>query len=147
MENIKKFSGDVLLYLYARKREKGFEDDVLLRFDHCIADEKVSLNSNTDLTKDLLKITQNNDVDLYNSLQYLHEKGFIFYKRGLDTGGESLHNFHVTAQGVDIIEGVDYDEESRNNFNINFNIKLADNVTVESLIKNELGSLAKFALI
>jgi hypothetical protein len=57
-----------------------------------------------------------------------------------------IHGFRVTASGVDIIEGVERDVTAKQNFTINFNIKVADNITVESLIKNELGSIFKGSL-
>ena len=52
-----------------------------------------------------------------------------------------MFNFTVTAGGVDIIEGIERGEAERNNFYLTFNIKLADKINVESLVKNELGSI------
>jgi hypothetical protein len=45
------------------------------------------------------------------------------------------------------VEGVERDNEAKEKFTINFNIKLADNVTVESLIKSEVGSIFKGSIM
>ena len=147
MENlisIKKISGDILLYMYSVQRCEGFSNRIL-SFQRM--DKGVKLSANSDFEKDIFKIADNSAVNLYNAIRYLEEKSFIDFNDSGDTGGDHFVNIHVTAFGVDIIEGIERDNEAREKFNITFNIKLADNINIESLIKNELSSLVKLGLI
>jgi len=149
MKNIKKIAGNILLYLYTRKRKKGFEDDIQIQFEHAHGDKIVSFipKNGNKLEKDLFNISDKQAPNLYNALQYLDETGFVFCKTSLSTGGTIFYNLHITAIGIDIVEGVDNTEESRNEFNMTFNINLAENINLESLIKTELDSIVKLALI
>ena len=61
--------------------------------------------------------------------------------------GIHCHGLRLTAYGVDIIEGIEKSDKEKEAFKINFNIKLAENINIESLIKAELGSLIKASLI
>ncbi|MCK4635645.1 MAG: hypothetical protein KAT32_02180 [Candidatus Moranbacteria bacterium] len=150
MKTIKKISGDLLLYFYERKRRRGIENDISLNFDLEFINDKDELKFEPlkDEEKDLLIISDNNFYNLYNSLQYLEEKGFISYNFFSKDGREIFYNIHVIAHGVDIIEGIERDDkEAKDNFTFNFNIKLADNINIESLIKSELsGDLSLFKL-
>ena len=145
MKSIKKISGDVLLYLYSIQRKNGFPRDSILSFQREDNGAKLSVSSNFE--KGIFKIASDSSVDLYNAIRYLEEKSFIDFNDSRDTSGYCFINIRVTAFGVDIIEGIERDDEAKKEFNITFNIKIADNINIESLIKNELGSLVKLGLI
>jgi len=82
------------------------------------------------------------DIDIYNSLQYLKEKGYIIFSETFDSDKYNsphiIQNIRVTANGIDIIENISQDKDSRDKFSYTFNIKMADTVTIDSLIKNEI---------
>ncbi|MEO6728524.1 MAG: hypothetical protein ABIM99_01245 [Candidatus Dojkabacteria bacterium] len=142
MKTIKELSGEILLYFYAKQREQGFSYDEIIRFEG-IYTGKISYNG----PEELNKISNNNSADIYNAMNYLNEKSFLSFKSSSDSGGDSIHSLKVSASGVDIIEGIERDNQARNDFTVNFNIKLAETMNVESLLKAELGSLLKFGLV
>jgi len=49
--------------------------------------------------------------------------------------------------GLILLKGLKGGEKEKNEFHVVFNIKLAENINIESLIKAELGSLIKASLI
>jgi len=71
----------------------------------------------------------------------------IDYKDSPDNTGSNLFNLKVTASGVDIIEGIERGAEEKRVFNMTFNFNITNDVTVESLLKAEFGSLIKASLI
>ncbi len=152
MEPIKKISGKILLYFYSIQRSDYAKlHDSILEFQmrHFSSDDNKSpqiINKGNEIVQDLLKIS-GNDNNIYNALIYLDDKGFINMSRSLDNVSDNFLNFSVSSAGIDIIEGIERGESERKKFNIIFNIKLADNINVESLIKTELGSLIKASLI
>lgn len=143
MKPIKKIAGEVLLFFYAKQRKGGFESLDIIHFTDW---KDIKMPGDNDITKGLKAISAS-AADIYNALEYLEDSGYLSYRRSRNTGGDMMHQFRVTAGGIDIVEGIERDEEAKHNFTVNFNIKLADSVTVESLIKNELGSLIKTSLI
>lgn len=144
MKPIKEIAGELLLYFYTKQRKHGFPVMEIIRFDGW---DKITMNDQSELGKDLMKICKDNAADLYNALLYLEQNAFLDVNTGRDSGGDSMHNFAVTSRGIDIIEAIERGQPERNNFYVTFNIKLADNVNVESLIKNELGSIFKASLL
>ena len=70
---------------------------------------------------------------------YLKSKKLISFREDKDSSAITLWNIEVDATGIDIIEGVGHNKEATKEFNIAFNLKLADNITLDSLIKNEVG--------
>jgi hypothetical protein len=143
MKSIKTISGEVLLYFYAKQRKAGFESMEILHFSDW---DNIKIMGHGQIAEDLPKIDKN-AANTYNALAYLHDKGYLAFNDSRSTGGDSLHNFRVTAAGMDIVEGIERDAQAKDNFTINFNIKLADNVTIESLLKAELGSIFKGSLL
>jgi len=142
MKPVKKIAGEILLYFYAKQRKIGFDSMEILHFSDW---EDIKIVGQGQIAEDLPKIDKE-AANIYNALQYLKEKNYLDFNASRSTGGDAMHNFKVTAWGMDIIEGVERDEAAKINFTVNFNIKLADNVTIESLIKNELGSIFKGSL-
>lgn len=139
---IKQIAGDLLLFFYDYQRKNGFPPKSVVRFGGVFEGE-IILRESGDLESRLLEISRGSSADAYNALRYLEEKSFLSFKESSDTGGDLFHGFRVTAYGVDIIEGIERGTEEKNNFHVTFNIKLADNVSIDSLIKAELGGLLK----
>lgn len=142
MKSTKKLSGELLLYFYAKQRQRGFNSHEIMRFTDW---DNIKLVGQSGMEAEVAKLSSNY-ADLYNAILYLGEKGYLYFKQSRNSGGDMIHSFRVTAPGVDIIEGVERDTAAKQNFTVNFNIKVADNITVESLIKNELGSVFKGSL-
>lgn len=146
MKNIKTIAGDILLYLYKQQREKAFIATYeILRFGK--DNSSVVLSSDTKFSESILRISSRSSADAYNALSYLENGYFITLSKSKNTGGVLINQIHVTDRGIDIIEGIEREQEARRTFSMTFNIKLADTINVESLIKNELGSLLKVSAI
>lgn len=152
MEPIKTIAGKILLYFYSIQRiDYAKLHDLMLAFqmrhfsnpnEHSPKMER----GNNEVIENLLKIS-NNDNDIYNALKYLQGGGFIEMSDSKDNVGDHFLNFNVTNYGIDIIEGIERGDEEKRVFNINFNIKVADTVNIESLLKAEVGSLIKTSLL
>jgi len=147
MQNIKKIAGDILLYLYKIQREKAFMASYEILHFGKHENEGINLSGDTEFSKSILKISASLPADAYNALSYLKDHCFIELKEHPNTGGVVISNIIVTAEGFDIIEGIEREEEARQTFTVTFNIKLADNINVESLIKNEVGSILKASVL
>lgn len=139
-KSIKEIAGDILLYFYARQRETGFALPDQINFGGIYSSQ-----INYSGPENLKKISRK-PADLYNAFRYLDEKHFIDFKTAHSSAADTFYNIRLSAQGIDIIEGVELNEQARRNFTINFNIKLADNINVDSLVKAQLGNLLKFGL-
>jgi hypothetical protein len=72
---------------------------------------------------------------LKNALRFLLEESLIRYKESPDSGGISIRALNLTSKGFRVIEGVE-SEEYREVFQNHFHIKLAENITLDGLIKN-----------
>lgn len=153
MVPIKKIAGEILLYLYLLQRQDiGKLKNARLSFGLWHR-TKESESSGAQLDRRPQTIFQVKDFDaysdndLYNALVYLYDSGLIDYKDSPDNTGSNLFNFKVTASGVDIIEGIERGAEEKRVFNMTFNFNITNDVTVESLLKAEFGSLIKASLI
>jgi len=145
---IKKIAGEVLIYLYDRQRKEAFalSYDAMLRFES--VNSQVVLHGAGKFEKVLLHAANSQASDAYNALDYLQGYSFIEFIASHASGGSvTMHNFHVLQPGIDIIEGIEQDDESRHSFNVTFNFKLADNINIEALIKNEVESLIKASIM
>lgn len=148
MITIKKLAGDILLLMYKLQREGVSLYREMISFGETDQRTFVIRNeADSGLGTNILKLSGGSAIDCYNALLYLEQKGFISYNSRKSTMDEMFHNFQVAAAGIDIIEGIERGEEERKEFNFNFNIKLAENINVESLLKVELGSLLKASLL
>jgi len=86
-------------------------------------------------------------VDIFNALIYLSDSYFVTYSESKTTAGSHIHGMKVTAKGIDLIEGIERGREEKKEFNVTFNFNIQNNITVESLLKAELGSLIKVSLL
>lgn len=138
MVPIKSIAGEILIELYKYQRSNGGYLSQLLRFTGLGRGALQLENGALDII-DFLKF--GSVADIFNALQYLFEKKFISFTEYKTPMSIGLHMFKVTADGIDIIEGIERGSEEKQNFNLIFNIKLADNVTIDSLIKTDLKGL------
>lgn len=156
MKSIKTIAGDLLLFFYARQRKTGTIEDIIEFQNDRYKEQFVGdpselkgqeLKANSQLSKGILEISEDSN-NAYNALRYLKEKGFISWKKDRISGvSEVFLNLRVSASGIDIIEGIERGENEKAQFNFFFNIKLADNIKVDSLIKLQLDSLIKASLL
>ena len=145
MRPVKEIAGELLLYFYTQQRKNGFGSMMeIIRFNGW---DDITVSDTDGLAKDLLALCKGSAADLYGGLKYLEQNYFVDLKISRDSGGDSMHNFAVTSRGIDIIEGIERGQDERNNFYVTFNIKLADDINIESLIKNELGSMFKASVL
>jgi len=152
MEPIKKIAGRILLYFYLIQRNDYSKlCDLVLEFQMRHFSDKNEkspkiIHKDNEIVQNLLKIA-GNDNNVYNALKYLENKGFIEMSKSSDNVNDNFLNFSVSSAGIDIIESIERGKEEKREFNIIFNIKVADNINIESLIKTELGSLIKASLV
>jgi len=151
MEAIKKIAGKMLLYFYTLQRNDYsslYDFGLSFQMRHFPKGEKSPAinDKNNEISQTLIKIS-GNDNNAYNALIYLCEKGFINMSKTSDNVSDHFLNINVSSEGIDIIEGIERGETEKKEFNIIFNIKIADNINIESLIKTELGSLIKASLL
>jgi len=151
MESIKKIAGRILLYFYYVQRDNyAYLNDFSLSFQirHFSDGEKSPVMSDKEheISKNLIKIS-GSDNNIYNALIYLWKKGFINMSKSPDNVSDHFLNINVSSDGIDIVEGIERGEEEKREFHVTFNIKLAENINIESLIKAEIGSLFKASII
>lgn len=140
---IKETAGKMLLYLYQLQRtvpssmqyrQLGFIDKT---------DGKVGLTSDKKwLTRDLLDISSQSS-DVFNGFVFLIDKGFIRSNERTTSGARIYVGIHLTAAGIDVIEGVEHGSVGKETFATTFNIPVEDSVNVESLIQENVGALLK----
>ena len=149
---IKTIAGKILLYFYLLQR-KNITDLNLAMLNFSF---KRSPNNQVDgmempgREKTILKDEKfegYSDVDIFNALMYLSDSYLIDYKESKSTAGSHLHQLKITASGINIIEGIERGEEEKREFNVTFNFNVQNNVTLESLLKAEFGSIFKASLL
>lgn len=138
---IKEIAGTVLLYLYEIQREQPAKLRFIVIDFNELSGGQVSLNcSDNSIKTALLKISENPN-DIYNAHRYLVNKSFIQSSEQSDAGSGEYIGCLLTDHGVDIIEGIERGDEEKAHFNFIFNIKVENNMNVESLIKANLSAL------
>ena len=102
---------------------------------------EIKLEGN-DWLEQMLHGISNSDNLLYNSIKYLLEKGLIDKKNSKGPmSGLWLIGVHLTAAGIDVIEGVEQGEENQKVVRSLFNFSFNNNVTIDSLVKAEVGNI------
>lgn len=138
---IKETAGKILLYLYQlqrtvpaemRTRQLGFIDR---------KDGRMGLTSDKKwFAKDLMDI--NNTIpDVLNAFGFLLDKNLIQSNEKVSNGARIYVGVRVTAAGIDMIEGVEYNQKGRDAFGAAFNMKVSDGTTIEKLVRDHLGRL------
>lgn len=144
MKPIKTIAGELLLLMYTLYRNEAKLERVTIEFYDQKAD--FSAKGIDNLKEDIIQIAES-PLNAYNGLKYLEESGFIHFDLNISNVWYLLYNLEVTASGIDIIEGIERGEQERDYFYLTFNIQVNNNVNIDSLIKAEIGSLIKAALI
>lgn len=151
MTSIKTISGEILLYMYLLQRQdvgKLKSSIVSFQMWHLpVGQEGVLLDRRSDTIFNISDFEAYSDNDIYNALVYLHDSSLIEYNDSSDTAGSNLMNLKVTSFGVDIVESIDRGDEEKRNFNVTFNFNIKNDVTVESLLRAEFGSIFKASLL
>ena len=152
LKPIKTIAGEILLYFYLLQRKNITDLNLaMLHFSF-----KRNPNNQVDgmempgRDKTILKDEKfegYSDVDIFNALMYLSDSYLIDYKESKSTAGSHLHQLKITASGINIIEGIERGEEEKREFNVTFNFNVQNNVTLESLLKAEFGSIFKASLL
>ena len=126
----------ILLIFYKRLLTQGLITDEVMEFDH---DTEWELDFDDEILRYALEDEVGSPMLIKNSLQYLEGKGLITFKtRGLLSGDFAAYHFKITSRGIDMIEGVGGAGNSRVIYQNTFNVRLAENINVESLLKAEL---------
>ena len=149
MKPIKTIAGEILLYLYYIQRKCFSElNDAMIRFEFGSFNNKETNFSQRELSiLNLDKFSSYSDNDILNAVNYLNDSGLIYFKESKDNIGTILFNFKLTDLGIDLIEGIERGDDEKKNFNVTFNFNINNDVTIESLIKTEFGSLIKNSLL
>lgn len=151
MVSIKKIAGEILLYLYILQRQDiGKLKNAMLSFAlwHLPeGKEGAQLDRRSETILGVSDFDAYTDNDLYNALSYLYESALIDFRDSRDSAGSHLINLKVTSHGIDMVEGIERGPEEKRVFNTTFNFNITNDVTVESLLKAEFGSLIKASLL
>jgi hypothetical protein len=137
---IQESSEKLLLAFYLLHKEEGdISGDDVIAFEK---DGGWSVSSdNETLLRKLLSVTEDSALQLKNAIGYLEDKGLIrFSMSGLMNGDFDIYDLELTSTGVDIVEGVSGPQTSKVVYQNTFNVKLADNINLESLITAKLGA-------
>lgn len=150
MKTIKTISGLILLYFYYLHRTNPDQlDSLMINYNKYSKEIREGVSVDNDLYEKLKELTENNNIDLINSLEYLSEKNFIRYADSKPdlSGNTAIYSISITSIGVDIIENIELGSQEKKNFEVNFNITVNNNFNIESLLKAELGSLIKASVL
>jgi len=137
--SVKQTAGKILLVLY------------VLQLDNPVKLERTSVSFSTSgkpkLTTDswlktILHSVNKDDAMLYNGFNYLIDKGLIYQgNTSVHLGAISLRGIHITHSGIDIIEGIEQGDEGRKTVKSLFSFNFNNNVTIDSLLKVEVGNI------
>ena len=140
MKTIQKMAEQLLLSFYVMQSKKGYISQSVIAFEG--PSTWKFHTGESDVREVLTSISAGSVINLKNAFQYLKEKRLIdFQSNGIFQEAIDIFNLSITAAGVDIIEGVDGAETDKRRYQMTFNVKLADNINLESLLKAELGSI------
>lgn len=139
---IKETAGKVLLYFY--KLQRATPLTMPHRQVGFITKKEGGLALTSDkvwLTKDLLGINPA-AVDILNAITFLRDKEFIQSNERVAASARIYMGAQLTDKGIDIIEGIERGREGKRDFDLTFNIKVEDNMDVDSFIKENLKMLS-----
>lgn len=153
LKAVKTISGELLIYFYWLQRSDITKlSDSILSFQLRHLPEELAGNGpvitrREDTILSIDKLSQYNDGDLFQALRYLHDYGLVEFNESPSNMDVSLLNIRVTASGIDIVEGIERGNDAVQNFNITFNFNLNNDITIENLVKAELGSIFKASVL
>lgn len=150
---IKTIAGEILLYFYLLQRKNVTDlSYAMLHFKLRLTPETriegIEMQQRNESILKEEKFHTYSDVDLFNALTYLDELHLISYEDIKDiSGGSHINHLKITACGIDLIEGIERGQQEKRAFNITFNFNIKNDITVESLLKAEFGSIFKASLL
>lgn len=136
---IKQTSGKILLALYVVQLDNPVKLERAQIIFQKASRPKLEADS---WLKTIFHEISDNDAMLYNSFNYLLNKRLIANKntKGI-MGGLLLLGLHITDIGIDIIEGVEQGPVEQKVVKSLFNFSFKSNVTIDSLVKAEVGNI------
>ena len=142
MKTIQKSSEQLLLAFYVRHTTKGYITREAINFE--LESRWTMHTSDSKLRAIINEICGDSPLLAKNTFKYLKDKKLINFEfNGVFGEAVDIYQIEITEKGVDIIEGVEGASNAKNNYQLTFNVDLGPKITVESLIKNELGSIFK----
>jgi hypothetical protein len=138
---IKETAGKVLLYFYQLQRT----DPLSMPYRQLafISKKGVGVAFTSDkkpFAKDLLDLNPNS-TDFFNAFLFLVDKGFIVTEERANAHARVFLGAQVTDKGIDVIEGVEGSDRSREHFEDSFNIKVTKGTTIDSLVRSQLSAI------
>ena len=133
---------EILDLLYKEYSEKiPYGNLISIEFENFLISYEASASSsyNEDLFDKLMKICDNNEVLLFNALNFLFEEDIIKGNISEDNDGYSFNIYSLTSNGVSLIEGYKLGiKQHEAKFMLIFNIKEANLVKELNIIKAPL---------
>ncbi len=137
--SVKQTAGKILLSLYVIQLDDPTKLGQTGIVFAAVSNMKVDTQS---WLKDILHSISKDDILLYNAFNYLLEKGLIAKKNNKEImGGLLLLGLHLTANGIDVIEGIEQGEEPQKAIKSLFNFNFTSKVSIDSLVKAEVGNI------
>lgn len=133
-------AGKILLALYVLQLENVVKlGKARLQFT---SPQKSKLEGDTWL-KDILRQINADDSMIHNALNYLLDEGLIHNFSTRDVGPYSilLYGIRVSSKGIRIVENIEKGDEQRKVVKSLFSFNFSNNVTVDSLVKAEVGNI------
>jgi len=142
--SVKKIAGKILLSLYVIQIDDPFKlEQTSVVFKITSTNSNVKLDTKEWL-REILHSIDSSDAMLCNAFNYLIQKNLISNKDKSGSGAIGcliLLGLHLTANGIDVIEGVEQGEESQKIIKSLFNFSFTPKVTIDSLVKAEVGNI------
>ncbi len=142
MRKITEISGGIALLVYRQQRLTPNDMDFIgfrFRYDESQWSDKPEYDK---FQQSLLRIASDNLADLQNAIEYLNDVGLMTFIDDGDSAQKGYRNFHITAQGIHLIEGVENKvDEGKRRFNITFNFNLESIAKIDTTLKAQFGLL------
>ncbi|HEU0266570.1 MAG TPA: hypothetical protein VFQ70_03010 [Candidatus Saccharimonadaceae bacterium] len=140
MRKITEIAGGIALLVYRQQRLTPNDMDFMgirFRYDNSQWKDEPQYDK---FQQDLVDMADGNLADLQNAIEYLNDFGLMTFTDDNDTAQRGYRNFHITAKGVHLIEGVENNTgEGKRRFNITFNFNLESIAKIEPTLKAQFG--------
>ena len=137
-----------LLLLFYRAQTESLPKvrDFLINFkDVNFTHFEVDEYGNTDPFYNAVTHSAHNASTLYSAFNYLKDKNIMeFTTNKTLSGSVTLHNFRITANGIDIVESGNNKRGGRKKLIQNFNLNLNFTLNLDSIFKMNLADLSNF---
>ncbi len=140
MRKITEIAGGIALLVYRQQRLAPNDMDFMsirFRYDNSQWKDEPQYDK---FQQALVDMTDGNLADLQNAIEYLNDIGLMTFTDDSDNAQRGYRNFHITAKGVHLIEGVESStDEGKRRFNITFNFNLESLAKIEPTLKAQFG--------